>query len=139
MVGMCTGISFALCSPGSPPLFPLRTCSSPPLMSHLIQSPKYHWDLFIRASIALGPSEGACADEHPFFQVGVLQGLFDWDLLYERFDPLCGLFPSLMLSSAGVAPLPPGFHKLLSVTVTTFAALDVPSWWRRQLHVVCAI
>ena len=26
-----------------------------------------------------------------------------------------------MLSSAGVAPLPPGFHKLLSVTVTTFA------------------
>ena len=31
-----------------------------------------------------------------------------------------------MLSSAGVAPLPPGFHKLLSVTVTTFAV--VPSW-----------
>ena len=31
-----------------------------------------------------------------------------------------------MLSSAGVAPLPPGFHKLLSVTVTTFAVF--PSW-----------
>ena len=26
-----------------------------------------------------------------------------------------------MLSSAGVAPLPPGFHKLPSATVTTFA------------------
>ena len=31
-----------------------------------------------------------------------------------------------MLSSAGVAPLPPVFHKLLSVTVTTFAVF--PSW-----------
>ena len=31
-----------------------------------------------------------------------------------------------MLSSAGVAPLSPGFHKLLSVTVTTFAVF--PSW-----------
>ena len=31
-----------------------------------------------------------------------------------------------MLSSAGVAPLPPGFHKLLSVTVMTFAVF--PSW-----------
>ena len=31
-----------------------------------------------------------------------------------------------MLSSAGVAPLPPGFHKLLSVTVTAFAVF--PSW-----------
>ena len=47
-----------------------------------------------------------------------------------------------MLSSGGVAPLPPGFHKLLSVTVTTFAVFslqDVPSWWWRQLHVVCVI
>ena len=31
-----------------------------------------------------------------------------------------------MFSSVGVAPLPPGFHKLLSVTVTTVAVL--PSW-----------
>ena len=31
-----------------------------------------------------------------------------------------------MLSSAGVAPLPPGFHRLPSVTVTTFAVF--PSW-----------
>ena len=31
-----------------------------------------------------------------------------------------------MLSSAGVAPLPPGFHKLLSETVTMFAVF--PSW-----------
>ena len=31
-----------------------------------------------------------------------------------------------MLSSAGVAPLPPGFHKLLSDTVTTLAVF--PSW-----------
>ena len=31
-----------------------------------------------------------------------------------------------MLSSAGVAPLPPSFHKLLSVTVTPFAVF--PSW-----------
>ena len=31
-----------------------------------------------------------------------------------------------MSSSAGVAPLPPGFHKLLSVTFTTLAVF--PSW-----------
>ena len=31
-----------------------------------------------------------------------------------------------MLSSAGVAPLLPGFHKLLSVTVTTFAVFFPP-------------
>ena len=31
-----------------------------------------------------------------------------------------------MFSSAGVAPLPPCYHKLLSVTVTTFAVF--PSW-----------
>ena len=31
-----------------------------------------------------------------------------------------------MLSSAGVAPLPPGFHWVLSVTDTTFAVF--PSW-----------
>ena len=33
---------------------------------------------------------------------------------------------SLVSSSAGVAPLPPGFHKLLTVTFTTFAVF--PSW-----------
>ena len=31
-----------------------------------------------------------------------------------------------MLSSAGVAPFPPGFHKLLSVTVTIFCFFS--SW-----------
>ena len=35
-----------------------RACFSPPLMSHLIQSPGYHGDMIIRASIALDPSEG---------------------------------------------------------------------------------
>ena len=38
---------------------------------------------------------------------------------------LCAI-PSLLLSSAGVAPLPPGFHKLLSVTVMSCAVF--PSW-----------
>ena len=38
-------------------------------------------------------------------------------------------FSSLMLSSAGVAPLPPSLHRLLSVTVTTLAVL--PSWMYR--------
>ena len=33
---------------------------------------------------------------------------------------------SLLFSSAGVAPLPPGFQKLLSVIVTTFAVF--PFW-----------
>ena len=42
MVGMCTRISFAVCSPSSPSLFPPRTCSSPPLMPHLIHCPGYH-------------------------------------------------------------------------------------------------
>ena len=39
-------------------LIPSRTCSSLPSMSHLIQYPGYHGDTIIRASIALGPSEG---------------------------------------------------------------------------------
>ena len=45
------------------------------------------------------------------------------------------------LSSAGVAPLPPVFHKLLSVTVTTFNVLFFPPGCtsQQQLHVVCAI
>ena len=30
-----------------------------------------------------------------------------------------------MLASAGVVPVPPGFHKLLSVTVTTFAVFPL--------------
>ena len=59
MVGMRTVMSFALCSPGSPSLTPPRSCSPPPLTPHLIQYPGYHGDLIIRASIALGPSEGA--------------------------------------------------------------------------------
>ena len=42
MVGMCTGISFAFCSPGSPSFFPPRTCSSPPLVPPLIHCPGYH-------------------------------------------------------------------------------------------------
>ena len=37
-----------------------------------------------------------------------------------------GLVPLCLLSSAGVAPLSPGFLKLLSDTVTTFAVF--PSW-----------
>ena len=45
-----------------------------------------------------------------------------------------------MSSSAGVAPLPPGFHKLLSVTFTTFAdddcMLSVPSG-TCELHISC--
>ena len=40
-----------------------------------------------------------------------------------------------MLSSAGVAPLPPGFHRLLSVTVTTFAVFL--SWMHLLVGVVC--
>ena len=58
--GMCTGISFCfLFIRFAVSLCPPRTCSSPPLMPHLI-----HWswvsrDLIIRASITLGPSEGA--------------------------------------------------------------------------------
>ena len=37
------------------------------------------------------PLRRVVADEHPLFQTHVFQGLFDWDLLYKHFDPLCGL------------------------------------------------
>ena len=57
---------------------------------------------------------------HPFFQVSVLEGLSDWDPLRALWSSLWAV-PCLMLSSAGVAPLPPGFLKLLSDTVTIFA------------------
>ena len=82
------------------------------------------------------------ADEYPLFQVRVFQGLFDGDLLFIHFDSFCGLFPSLELSSAGVAPLPPCFYKLLSEDshdICRFSLLDVLSRWRRQLHVVRAV
>ena len=78
------------------------------------------------------------SDEHPLFQKRVFQCLFDWDLLYKHFDPLRGLALFPVLSSAGVAPLPPCFHKLLSETVTTFA-VDVPSRRWRHLPVVRAV
>ena len=39
----------------------------------------------------------------------------------QTIDPLCQFSFSLELSSAGVAPLPPSYHKLLNETVTTFA------------------
>ena len=41
-------------------------------------------------------------------------------------DPLCHFSFSMELSSAGVAPVLPCFHKLLNETVTTFAVF--PSW-----------
>ena len=60
------------------------------------------------------------SSKNAFFKASLI-GIY-----FTNFDPLCGLSPSLELSSAGVAPLPPSFHKLLSVTVTTFAIF--PSW-----------
>ena len=38
--------------------FSFSSLFSPPLMSHLIQYPGYHGLMFIRASIAMGASEG---------------------------------------------------------------------------------
>ena len=46
-MGMCSRMSSALYSPGLLPLVPSRTCSSPPLVSHLIQCPGYHGVLII--------------------------------------------------------------------------------------------
>ena len=43
------------------------------------------------------------------------------------------------LSSAGVAPLPPVFHKLLSVTVTTFNALFFLSWMYFATTIACCL
>ena len=96
---------------------------SPHLMSQLIHcSQKFdHCDLCygnIRASKALSPSEEVS-----------LMSLRLGSTLQTLYSSLCAI-PSLMFSSAGVAPLPPGFHKLLSDTVTTLAVfflLDVPS------------
>ena len=63
---------------------------------------------------------------YPLFHKRFFQGLTDWDLLCKQLT-LCVTFPFLWkLSSAGVAPLPPSFHKLLNETVTTFAVF--PSW-----------
>ena len=133
MVGMCTGMSSALCSPGLPPLFPSRTCSSPPLVSHLIQYPGYHGVLIIRASIALGPSEGASlmhthSSKYAFFKVSSI-GIYN-----ERY--------LLAISLWVVASIVARFSQVLqrhSHDLCRFSLLDVPSWWRRQLHVVCAI
>ena len=59
-------------------------------MSLLVQYPGYHGDLLARASIALGPSEGASlmhthSSKKAFFKVS-LMGIHN-----EGFDPLCGL------------------------------------------------
>ena len=60
----------------------------------------------------------------------------------HTMDPLRHFSSCLGLSSAGVAPLSPLSRKILDETVKTFAVfslVDVPSRWRRQLHVVRAI
>ena len=54
------------------------------------------------------------------------------EIYFITIDPLCGFSFSPELSSAGVAPLPPRFHKILNETVTTFcrfSLVDVPSRW----------
>ena len=67
------------------------------------------------------------ADLQPLFHKRFFQGLTDWDLLFFFFfDPLCHFTFSLEVSSAGVAQLPPSYHKLLNEKVTTFAVF--PSW-----------
>ena len=130
--GMCTGMSFVFCSSDLPSLIPSRTCSSLPLMSHLIQYPGYHWDMIPLRCVA---------DEHPLFQVSVFQGLFDWDPLYERFVCLCGL--SYLFCFQVLV-----WHHCRQVFTSCsashsrpcrFSLLDVLAWWRRQLHVVSAI
>ena len=44
-----------------------------------------------------------------------------------------------MLSSAGKAPLPPGFPKLLSVTVTTFAVFPPGCTFLVATTIVCCL
>ena len=79
-----------------------------------------------RSVYCLLPLRRVAADLYPLFHKHVFQDLTDWDLLYKQLI-LCVTFSfSLELSSAGVAPLPPSFHKLLNETVTTFAVF--PSW-----------
>ena len=96
-------------------------------------------DLFTRASIALGPSEGASLmhtqfPKWAFFKVSPIR------IFNERFNPLCGPSPSLMLSSAGVCTIAARFSQVAqrhSYGLCRFSLLRAPSWWRRQLHVVC--
>ena len=75
---------------------PSRTCSSPVSFD---PNPGYQGVLIIRASIALGPSEGASlmhthSCKYAFFKVSWL-GIHN-----ERLETLCGLSLCLMLSSA---------------------------------------
>ena len=84
-------------------------------------------DLIKRTSIVLCPSERVSLMSTHSSKESVFQGLFDWGSTSQTFWSSLWAFPSLVFASVGVASLPPGFHKLLSVTVTTcrFYLLDV--------------
>ena len=108
-------MSSAFYSSGLLPLALSRTCSSLPVVSH--------WDSIIRAYLSLGPSEGvlpiyAHFSKQTFFKVSRIWvqygsiGIYNLDSLWA--------IPCFISSSAGMAPLSPGFPKLLSCTVTTF-------------------
>ena len=72
----------------------------------------------------------------PFFYVSLLQGLSDWDLQRRPCSSLWAI-PCLMLSSAGVAPLSPGFLKLLRDTVTIFAVFPLGCTFRVATSIAC--
>ena len=68
--------------------------------------------LFLR-----GVAEGI----QPFLQVRLVQGVAGWSPKYVQSCSLRRISLSLGLKSAGVAPLPPCYCKLLDETVKTFA------------------
>ena len=72
------------------------------------------------------PLRRVVADFYPLFHKRFFSRPHRLRSTSQTIDPLCHFSFSLELSSAGVAPLPPSYHKLLSETVMTFAVF--PSW-----------
>ena len=120
MVVMCTGTSFSFCCSAadthrsSNRFFSNGVSFSPMFLGVTVLCSLFSVVWCIRASIVLCPSEGVSMMNTHSSTKSIFQGLFDWDLLYKHFEPLCGRSP-------------------------LFSLLNIPSWWRRQLHVVCFI
>ena len=130
------------------PIPPRTSSSSSLFVSQLLQCPESHGDVITVICVverkdldSAGSLWEGVADAHPLFQICVFEGLFDWDLRYRHFDPLCGL----SLLSCYQVLVWHHCHQVFTsrsawqVDLCRFSLLDVPSRWRRRMHVVCAI
>ena len=93
-----------------------------------------------KASIAFGPSEGV-TDEHPLFQYAFFKASSIGDYFTNTLILSVG-YPFSHVIKCWCGTIATRFSQVAqrdSHDFCRFSLLDVPSRWRRRLHVVCAI